>query len=69
MVSCHRLDGTAWDLKSGCIPLVSAETACGEGTVWDTDSPIVSSPTLQTLISMVVYMTDLLDLFRLRYMQ
>ena len=64
MVSCHCLEGTAWDESlEGCIPLVSAETACGEGTVWDTEAQhcVIANPS-DTDFDGCVSMTDLLDL-------
>lgn len=64
MVSCHCLEGTAWDESlEGCIPLVSAETACGEGTVWDTEAQhcVIANPS-DTDFDGCVGMTDLLDL-------
>ena len=64
MVSCHCLEGTAWDESlGGCIPLISAETACGEGTVWDTEAQhcVIVTPS-DSDFDGCVGMTDLLDL-------
>ena len=67
LISCHCLEGTAWDESlGGCIPLISAETACGEGTVWDTEAQncVIVTPS-DTDFDGCVGMTDLLDLLSL----
>ena len=64
LISCHCLEGTAWDESlGGCIPLISAETACGEGTVWDAEAQncVIATPS-DTDFDGCVAMTDLLNL-------
>ena len=62
--SCHCLGGTVWDQAiGGCVPVLTAETVCGEGTVWNAVSQsCVVINGLDTNFDGCVGMTDLLDL-------